>query len=248
MTEQNAPRESLKQFDEFDLDNMIQRRLAAHSLRDFYGMTMSRVGQRYLGFEPSIRKQPPQQQWYKIKTRLEVLNGFEIPDDFSGLPHMVTEISNDVDHDYDENPPRERLKNAREEAERWQSWLTELGKEYVENKAELNTREMIIKLAKRTSQSTIQSSEHRLYGLNKEQSELDNEAEDILKRIDNLPSNTEEVTNELIFILLDAKDMEQREEWLNDVEHGLDAEIEMKIDESREEAAFQRMQEQKFKD
>ncbi|WP_152424959.1 hypothetical protein [Natronococcus jeotgali] len=209
MPERESPSESLDQFDNLDLDHMVQRRLAAYALRDYYGATLSEVGQNYLGFSPSIRKQGPKKQWNQIKTRLEVLDNFEAPDELNSIPYKINDISNEVDHDFNYNPPREPLQEARREAENWRDWLLEQSTTYRAVEGELDARETIIRIARESLQTANQSPEERYYGLEEEQNQLNDDVEELLQRLDDIESTTDGITDELVFLLSDAKELER---------------------------------------
>ena len=242
MSDREDPTESLEQYRQYDLEEMVQRRLAVYALRDFYGAVLSEVGQMYLQFRPNIRKWGPKKQWSRIRTRLESLDDFDVPDEFDGLAESINEISNDVDHDFDENPPLERTREIGERAEEWRHWLTSQAEDYITVHGELDARETIIRITRKTLHSVQRPPEERYYGADDDQRKLNKEAQELLEKLDEIETSTEGITNELVFLLSDAKELRQHEEYIDDMEHAADWHITTEIDRRREEKAFREHQ------
>lgn len=242
MSNREDPIESLEQFRQFDLEEMVQRRLAIYALRDFYGAVLSEVGQEYLQFRPTIRTWSPKKQWSRARTRLESLDDFDVPEEFEGLVASLHEISNDVDHNFDENPPLERTREIGERAEEWRDWLISQAEHYREVHGELDARETIIRITRETLNSVQRPPEERHYGTDEEQRKLNEEAQELMEKLDEIETHTEGVTNELVFLLSDAKELRQHEEYIDDMEHAADVHITTEIDRRLEEKAFRRHQ------
>ncbi|USZ71264.1 hypothetical protein [Natronosalvus halobius] len=221
MPERESPFESLEQFDVFDLEDMVQRRLAAYALRDFYGSSMSKIGQEYLEFPPDFRKRSPKFQWIKIKTRLEWVDGVDVPNNIDSHPIVVNKVSNDVDHDFDENPPIEPLQNARDKAQDWYEWLLDEAKRYRESVANMNSREMMLRMAREKIKSAKEDPSSRFSGLQNQQNDLNQEAEALQERLEVVEEKTERIPSELVLILTEALEIEQWENSLNDIEEDM---------------------------
>jgi len=240
MPERQSPDEALEQFDNFNLEDMTQRRLATYALRDFYGATLSEVGQEYLKFGPELRKAGPKKQWNKVKTRLEALDNFSAPADYSSLPYQINQISNEVDHDYDENPPLEQVQKLRTKAEDWAEWLTEEGERYREVEGELDARETIVRIIRQSLESAIAPVKDRYPEFEEEQRGINAEAERLQGELEEIIAETDGITNELVFLLSDTKGLERQEDRLDEGEYWRDWQAEIRVDERREEAAYQR--------
>lgn len=229
---------ALEQFDRLDLNERSQCRLAAYALRDFYGATLSEIGQKYLGFPPEFRKQQPKKQWNKVLTRLESLDDHdEVPEELRHLPFQVHEISNEVDHDYDENPHRGRLIEARELAEDWQTWLHERAERYQQAESELTAKESMIRIARESLQSTRRPEDDiYLDHLWEDQEELNERADATLERLEAIEADKTGVTVELVHLLLNSKELEREaEELLNEQDEvAEDMHIQMRVDEHLE--------------
>lgn len=238
MSDREDPIESIEQYRQYDLEDMVQRRLAVYALRDFFGAVLSEVGQEYLQFRPSIRTWGPKKQWSRIRTRLESLDDFDVPAEFEGLVESINEISNNVDHDFDVNPPLERTSEIGERAEGWRDWLISQAESYREVHGELDARETIIRITRETLHSVQRSPEERHYGTDEDQRRLNEEAQELLEKLDEMETHTEGVTNELVFLLSDAKELRQHEEHIDDMEHAADWHITSEIDRRMEEKAF----------
>ncbi|MGQ3330418.1 hypothetical protein [Halorubrum sp. FL23] len=233
MSERQPPDEILKQFDSFDLENMPQRRLATYALRDFYGTKLSKVGQEYLHFDPELRKDGPKKQWNKVKTRFEAIDNFSVPSEFSGLPYQINTISNEVDHDYDKNPPVDRLRELRNKADDWANWLTDQGERYREVEGELDARETIIRIIRQSIEYTITSPDDRYREFEDEQRGVNTKAEELREELEEIIAETDGITNELVYLLSDAKGLEKQENLIEEGEYWRDWEAEIQMEERR---------------
>lgn len=213
-----------------------------YALRDFYGAVLSEVGREYLQFQPSIRTWGPKKQWSRIRTRLESLDDFAIPDDFEGLVESINHISNNVDHDFDENPPLQRTREIGDRAEAWRDWLVSQAEGYREDWGELDARETIVRIIRETLQSVQRPPEERYYGTDEDQRRLNEEAQEMLEQLSEIEADTNGVTNDLVFLLSDAKELRRQEEHIDEMERAADWHISLEVDRRMEEKAFRKYQ------
>lgn len=216
--------EALEQFDSLDLESVTQRRLAAYALREYYGSVLTTVGYEFLNidyeflnFQRDFRNASPKYQWINIKNRLGDLQDFTVPDEYKGLVQKVHEISNNVDHDFSERPTKDSLEDARAKAEEWHEWLMDSAKAYRDIEEELDVRDTVIRITRHTLEG-ITPSTVREGASYKRQEILENRADELLSKLDKIEEETRGVTKELVFLLVDAKELEAKDRRLDECE------------------------------
>lgn len=208
---EDPPIECLDNYDDLDLDNHRQRRLATYSLEDYYGTVLSEYGRENLGFSPGDTSQGIGAQWNKAKSRFKRLDDVEIPDRYSSVIHKLKRQRNtEVAHDYQANPSSDVLEDARALAEEWADWFIEHCESYAEMQEEQTAEEMIDNMVNSITDSIL-SDEIEYYdsSLQDRHTSLENRAvaiqEDLAENIEihGLSPNNR-VDKELIQILLDT--------------------------------------------
>lgn len=153
---ENPPTECLDNYDNFDLENLRQRRLATYSLEDYYGSVLSEYGEEYLNFSPGDTSQGIGTQWNKAKSRFKRLSNVDIPDQYSAVIHQLKNQRNtEVAHDYQANPSVDILENARSIAEEWADWYIDHCESYAEMQEEQTAEEMVENMANSITDSVL---------------------------------------------------------------------------------------------
>lgn len=134
-----------------------------------------------------------------------------------------------------------RIEEVREKAEDWEAWLIEQSEEYRRVEGELDARDTIIRVARQTLKSVQEPPEGRYYDFSNEQEYINEQAEQLLDQLDELEAQTSGVTNDLVFLLTDAKEIEETQRRSAEYETTADEYISLKIDQEREEKAFRQM-------
>lgn len=142
----DPPTECLRLFDQFELENHRECRLATYTLEDYYGSVLSEVGEEYLGFTPNDSGRGIGVQWNEAKRRLNSINLTEIPDTYNDIIHRLGDERDSVAHGYQHRPRKRRLIEAREIAEEWANWFSEQAKDYHEQEGDLTVRETLYNL------------------------------------------------------------------------------------------------------
>lgn len=205
----NAPIEYLRLYDNFDLNERCQRRLAAYALVDFYGDILSQAGIKHLEFPDQVGKTIGS-KWNTAKTRLQALD-IDIPEKYSSIIHRLGDLRNDIAHDHTLNPERQILEEARVLAEEWVDWFEQAIEKYETEKGERSAKETMSRIATATLDSVQESpSTFREDDLASEQKTVNEEAEQLRQTIDGAMATTEGITKQLIFALADAKELEQQ--------------------------------------
>ena len=211
---EDPPTECLDNYDDFDLNDHRQRRLATYSLEDYYGTVLSEYGREHLDLTPGDTSQGIGPQWNKAKSRIRRLNDVDIPDQYSSVINRLHDQRNtEVAHDYQANPSSEVLEEARTLAEEWADWFIQKSESYATMQEEQTAEEMVEDMVSSITDSILSNDiEYVDPKLQDKQTKLEEQADTIQSdlaesmEMDGLPSN-EGVDKELIQILLDAVEL-----------------------------------------
>lgn len=229
MVSQDIAQEHLDIYDELSMTDRERRRLKAYTMVDYYCKVISEVSTAYLGLEGDIRTDSLKEQWERCRSRLQAIDDFSVPEDYSRAVYRLHSIRNDVAHDYQKNPPQSDLEHIRDVAEDWRDWLIENSEEYDEVKGELDARKTMIRIAQR-SLDDIQHVDVPYHDpFASEVKEAKNRAKDLSEDLDNLKGG-DEISIELVYALLDAKELTQK---VNEAREG-DAHVDWALSEVAE--------------
>lgn len=205
----NSPTEYLDLYDDFDLDEKYQRRLAAYALINFYGDILSQAGIEHLGFPGQVDKNIGP-KWNTAKTRLQTLD-IDIPEKYSAVINRLGNHRNEIAHNHTLNPNRQLLEEARKLAEEWVDWFDEAIEMYELEKGERSAKETMARIARATLDNVYEDPYiFRKEELVSTQQDINKEEKQLRKTIDDAMENTEGITEKLIFALSDAKELEQQ--------------------------------------
>jgi hypothetical protein len=195
-------------FDQLDLEDLAERRIAVFLLEDYYGKAMADIGREYLSLDDKMRDKNLVSQWGKIRIRIQSLDHFSIPNEYESIAPSLKEIRDRVAHDYDYEPPGSRLEGLRECAPNWKEWLTEQAIEYHNVERELDARQTLLQLTRNTLQEVRQESGW----LSSNYSFFENteaRAQEMLEELEQVESNSNEITSELVHLFSNAKELDQ---------------------------------------
>jgi hypothetical protein len=133
----------LETFDELDLNDPQESRLAVYALEDYYGVVLSEVGSEYIGFESELKGQNIGHQWNIAKTRLRNGIDCEIPSEYNDIINKLNDTRRSVAHGYQHRPDIDRLTDARRIAEEWRKWFSEKSKKYQESEGDVPVSDQI---------------------------------------------------------------------------------------------------------
>lgn len=208
------PTECLDNYDDFDLDDHRQRRLATYALEDYYGTVLSEYGREYLDLTPGDTSQGIGPQWNKAKSRIRRLNDVDIPDEYSSVINRLHDQRNtEVAHDYQANPSLEVLEEARTLAEEWADWFVQHSESYAAMQEEQTAEEMVEDMVGSITDSILSNdTEYFDPKLQEKQELIDGRAEVIREELaESMEMNglsvNDGVDKELIQILLDAVEL-----------------------------------------
>jgi hypothetical protein len=211
---EEPPTECLDNYDDLNLDDHRQRRLATYSLEDYYGTVLSEYGREHLGLTPGDTSQGIGPQWNKAKSRIRRLNDVDIPDKYGYVINRLNDQRNtEVAHDYQANPSLQVLKEARTLAQEWAEWFIQHSESYAIMQEEQTAEEMVEDMVSSITNSILSSDiEHYDPKIQDKQTKLEKQAktiqDDLAESIysDGSFSN-DGVDKELIQILLNAVEL-----------------------------------------
>jgi DNA repair exonuclease SbcCD ATPase subunit len=209
MVSQDTGQEHLDIYDKLDMEEREERRLKAYTMVDYYCRVISEVSTEYLGLKGDIRTDSLKEQWEQCRTRLQALDDFSVPNDYSKAIYWLHSIRNDVAHDYQKNPSESEVEHIHDVAADWRSWLIEKAEEYDEVKGELDARKTMIRIAQRSLDEIedIDVPHHEPFASDVRSAK--ERAEDISDKLDGLKSG-DDISIELVYALLDAKELTQQ--------------------------------------
>ncbi|WP_160135850.1 hypothetical protein [Halococcus salsus] len=209
MVSQDIAQEHLDIYDELDMAERGERRLRAYTMVDYYCKVVSEVSTAYLGLKGDIRTDSLKEQWERCRSRLQALDDFEVPSDYSKAIYNLHSIRNDVAHDYQKNPSTSELEQIRDVAADWRSWLIEKAEEYDEVKGELDARKTMIRIAQRSLEEIEHADVPYHDPFASDVKDAKKRAKDISAELNDLKSG-DEISIELVYALLDAKELTQQ--------------------------------------
>lgn len=99
-------------------------RIKVKILADYYGTIMTKLGKSYLGSDMlAIHKRSIKGQWGITVGRLEIIPGFNVPDEFNGLIPELKRYRDKVEHNFLYNPLKENVDQIRQKSEDWKGWI-----------------------------------------------------------------------------------------------------------------------------
>lgn len=222
----------LDRFDSLKLDEKIGRRIAVLVLDEFFRRTMADVGREYLGFSGATKKASVSVLWRKTLGRLETLEAFDEPTQFSEYIKQLHQFRNNVAHNTDDNPPQSNLEDIRADAMDWFDWLLNHAHQYDAKHEQTPPRELMIEMTKR-SLDKILAEKEMIEDLNDRLIGLQREAEDLYDELAALESEQDEITVDLIDLLVEAMEIAQAFEKLQRMEAEFWRQVEIEMDEQR---------------
>jgi len=200
-------------FDDFDLEEPKERRLAVYALNDYYGAVLSEIVDNYFDFRDRDLEMGIKHQWNKAKSRLDELESVEIPDEYDTAIESVHEIRNDIAHDLLNNAPIKILETSRRAAPEWTEWISEVAQDYEEYQESLTATEALVQVGRRRLEYIKGSPQDYSFGLGRQQELLNADANQLRKELEDL-AEEEEVSRELVDVISDIMELEDDKESL----------------------------------
>ena len=121
----------LRLFEQFDLSDFRESRLATYALEDYYVTVLAEIGGEYMEFDENLLEKNIGPQWNTAHRRLKSAGVIrDIPDDYNDIINRLKDTRDSVAHRFDHRPNEKRLTDAYEIAEDWREWFTANAREY----------------------------------------------------------------------------------------------------------------------
>lgn len=225
----------LTNFDELDLGDTAERRIGVYVLEEYYGKTMADVGREYIGLGEEIRDMNLKAQWGKLRVRIESLDQYSLPEEYSSLIPQLKAFRDDIAHDYDEIPPKPNLEKLRRRAPGWKEWLVEQAREYHEVERELDARQTMIQISRNTLQGILEQTELFSGPFEPFIEKTEAQAQTLLDELDEIEEESNEITVDLVYLFADTQELDQEFD-ADEVEEALiEWDRQLRVDEHLEE-------------
>jgi hypothetical protein len=204
----DSAEEHLELYDSLDIDNQVHRRAQIYALEDFYSKIISSKGPEYLNIGEDVKSQGVDVQWGKCRSRLQSLTGISTPDEYEKAINNLDEIRDNIAHNCDEYPPKEKTSQIREVAEEWRMWFTEKCEEYEEKEGEMSARKTMIHLVEQAISDIEGTPMPQHEPFKSKVKESKSQVDEFRQRLEEL-GDGDEITRELVYLFSDVKDASQ---------------------------------------
>jgi len=103
MSQPPDPERYLELFDYLDLDNMEDRRIGIHLLRNYFSTVLADIADKKLGAMTSINQESLEKQWRQVRRKFETVSG-QMPEEIENLLNQIMEVRDPVTHNDDMIP------------------------------------------------------------------------------------------------------------------------------------------------
>lgn len=199
----------LEIFDNFDLEEVPERRLAVYALEEYYCRMIADISENRVDMNETLFRHGLKQRWNKLKSKLESVDDFQNNDKLNRKILILHSLRNDVAHNDKESPPSSRLEDLRDSAKDVEKWIEKQAENYlsqIEDSSEMGTIERRI----RTSLNSILNADGTgIDNLDDEIENLKEDAEEHRKRLEeispiqNLDVNVADLLNESMGMEMD---------------------------------------------
>ena len=202
MSQPPDPERYLELFDELNLDNMEDRRIGFHLLRNYFSTVLTEIGEEKLGAMGSLNNESLQSQWGKVQNKLERVPG-QVPGELESLVGPIVKARNSVTHN-DRHDPRENiedLQKIRDKAPEWRREVEQSANAYFHAWEDLSPKEALIDLAEQNLQQVL-ASEPQFGHFDDEYREIQIAAEEAEKTLEQKTDpNRERIEKELVEVV-----------------------------------------------
>ncbi len=184
MSQPPDPERYLELFDYLDLDNMEDRRIGIHLLRNYFSTVLADIADKKLGAMTSINQESLEKQWRQVRRKFETISG-QMPEEIENLLNQIMEVRDPVTHNdrYDPRQSINDLQAIRELAPEWRDEVEELAEDYFYSWEDLSPKEALIDLAEQNLQRVL-SSEPRFDNFDEEYTLTHEVAEEAKRKLE----------------------------------------------------------------
>lgn len=221
----------LDKFDSLDMNEKIDRRVGVLVLDEYFRQSMADIGMKYLNLAGEVKRDSVSRLWRKTLNRLMLMDSFEEPE-YSVQIEQVQEFRNQTAHNTDYNPPQSNLEDIRNDAIDWLRWLLEHAHQYETAHTQTAPRELMIEMTKRSLDRML-AEDDMPEDIGDQLEGLQTEAEQLRIELEAMEDAEDEITVQLIDLLVETIELAQSFEHLQHMENEFWQKVEIEIDESR---------------
>ena len=221
----------LDKFDSLDMNEKIDRRVGVLVLDEYFRQSMADIGMKYLNLAGEVKRDSVSRLWRKTLNRLMLMDSFEEPE-YSVQIEQVQEFRNQTAHNTDYNPPQSNLEDIRNDAIDWLRWLLEHAHQYETAHTQTAPRELMIEMTKRSLDRML-AEDDMPEDIGDQLEGLQTEAEQLRIELEAMEDAEDEITVQLIDLLVETIELAQSFEHLQHMENEFWQKGEIEIDESR---------------
>jgi len=221
----------LDKFDSLDMNEKIDRRVGVLVLDEYFRQSMADIGRKYLNIAGEVKRDSVSRLWRKTLNRLMLMDSFEEPE-YSAQIEQVQEFRNQTAHNTDYNPPQSNLEDIRNDAIDWLRWLLEHTHQYETAHTQTAPRELMIEMTKRSLDRML-AEDDMPEDIGDQLEGLQTEAEQLRIELEAMEDAEDEITVQLIDLLVETIELAQSFEHLQHMENEFWRKVEIEIDESR---------------
>jgi chromosome segregation ATPase len=202
MSQPPDPERYLELFDYLDLDNMEDRRIGIHLLRNYFSTVLADIADKKLGAMTSINQESLEKQWRQVRRKFETVSG-QMPEEIENLLNQIMEVRDPVTHNdrYDPRQSINDLQAIRELAPEWRDEVEELAEAYFYAWEDLSPKEALIDLAEQNLQRVL-SSEPRFDNFDEEYTLTHEVAEEARRKLEQeVNPDRERIEKELVEVV-----------------------------------------------
>ena len=202
MSQPPDPERYLELFDYLDLDNMEDRRIGIHLLRNYFSTVLADIADKKLGAMTSINQESLEKQWRQVRRKFETISG-QMPEEIENLLNQIMEVRDPVTHNdrYDPRQSINDLQPIRELAPEWRDEVEELAEAYFYAWEDLSPKEALIDLAEQNLQRVL-SSEPRFDNFDEEYTLTHEVAEEAKRKLEQeVNPDHERIEKELVEVV-----------------------------------------------
>jgi hypothetical protein len=202
MSDIPLPERYLELFDQLDLDNVEDRRIGVHILRNYFSTVLTDVAIEKLESTPGFGQDYLNEQWRTVLTKFESIPG-QLSKELEGLPYQLAQARNPVNHNdrYDPRQDIDDLQEIREKAPVWRDEMEEMAESYFHAWEELNPKEALVDLAKKNLRKVL-AVEPQFDRFEQDYSQAHEAAEDAMETLEEeVDADRETIERELVHVV-----------------------------------------------
>lgn len=206
-----SPERYLQLFDQLDLDNVEDRRIGVHLLRNYFSTLLTNIAEEKLGAMTSINQDSLDKQWRLVRNKLETIPG-QLSEDLETLLNPILGARNHVTHNtrYDPRQNIDDLHEIRRRAPKWREEVEQLAESYFHAWEHLSPKEALVDLAEQNLQQVLGLGP-RFDNFDEEYTTTHEVAEEVMSKLDQkVDSDRDHIEKELVEVVRTSQNLRKK--------------------------------------